>query len=177
VNREQKAASVAELQDRFSRASVTLVTANRGLTVAQATNLRRVLRAAGGELKVAKHTLAKRALSTTRYAGIEEFLRGAKNLVFGYEDPVAVTKVLVDFAAQNDKLEIEGGAVEGQVVRGEQVKALATMPDRRSLQARVVRQAISPGTRLVASVRSPGSCIVGAIAALVKRLEEGETAS
>lgn len=129
-------------------------------------------------MKVAKHTLAKRALSAaTGYEGIVEFLRGSKSLVFGYDDPVAVTRALVDFAAQSDKIEIEGGAVEGQVVRAEQVKALATMPGRRSLQARVMRQAISPGARLASTVRSPGARIAGAIAALVKRLEEGGTAS
>ena len=103
MNREEKVASVAELHERFSRASVALVASNLGLTAAESRLLRRTLRGAGGELKVAKHTLTKRAMQETRYANCGSLLRGPRGLVFGYDDPIAVTKALVDFAAQQDR--------------------------------------------------------------------------
>ena len=172
MNREEKAASVAELRERFSRATVALVAANLGLTAAESRALRRTLRGAGGELKVAKHTLTKIAMQETPYAQCGTLLRGPRGLVFGYTDPVAVAKALVDFADQHAKLQIDGGAVEGQIIKPEQVKALAAMPGLPALQARVVRQALTPARRVAATVQTPARRIAGAIASLVKRLEE-----
>ena len=171
MNREEKAASVTELRDRFSRASVAIVAANLGLTAAEARTLRRTLRGAGGELKVAKHTLTKIAMQETRYADCGSLLRGPRGLVFGYDNPVAVAKALVDFAEAHAKLQIDGGAVEGQLIKADDVKALAKMPGLQSLQARVARQALSPGRRIAATVQSPARRIAGAIASLVRKLE------
>ena len=173
MNREEKVASVAELHDRFTRASVTLVAANLGLTAAESRALRRTLRGVGGELKVAKHTLGKIAMRETRYAGCDSLLRGPRGLVFGYDDPVAVAKALVDFAEVHAKLQIDGGAVEGQLIKTEQVKALAAMPGLPALRARVARQGLAPGRRVAAAVQSPARRIAGAIASLITKLEAG----
>jgi large subunit ribosomal protein L10 len=176
VNREEKVASVAELRERFRRASVALVAANLGLSAAESRALRRTLRGVGGELKIAKHTLGKIAMQETRYANCGALLRGPRGVVFGYDDPVAVAKALVDFAAQHQKLQIDGGAVEGQIIKPEQVKALASMPALPSLQARVARQALAPGRRVAAAVQSPARRIAGAISSLVKKLEAANPA-
>jgi large subunit ribosomal protein L10 len=104
---------------------------------------------------------------------LEKLLEGPRSLVFGYADPVRVAKTLVGFAEQNNKLQVDGGALEGQLMLAAQVKALASMPGVGVLRARVVRQAQSPGTRLSAMARAPAQRLVGAIAALVKKLEEG----
>jgi large subunit ribosomal protein L10 len=162
VNRDEKVASVTALRERFSRASVALVAANLGLSAAESRALRRTLRGAGGELKVAKHTLTKIAMQETPYAGCGALLRGPRGLVFGYDNPVAVAKALVDFAEQHAKLQIAGGALEGQIIKPEQVKALA---------ARVARQALAPGRRVAAAVQSPARRIAGALASLAKKLE------
>ncbi|MBX3025364.1 50S ribosomal protein L10 [bacterium] len=172
MNRDEKVASVAELHERFSRASVALVASNLGLTAAESRALRRTLRAAGGELKVAKHTLGKIAMQETRYAQCGSLLVGPRGLVFGYTDPVAVAKALVDFAEQHAKLQIDGGAVEGQIIPSDGVKALARMPALPALQARIARQALSPGSRIASSVQAPAQRIAGAIEALVTKLEE-----
>jgi large subunit ribosomal protein L10 len=173
VNREEKVASVAELHERFTRASVALVASNLGLTAAESRALRRTLRGVGGELKVAKHTLGKIAMRDTRYAGCDGLLRGPRGLVFGYDDPVAVAKALVDFAEAHAKLQIDGGAVEGQLIKTEQVKALAAMPALPALRSRVARQALAPGRRVAAAVQSPARRIAGAIASLIAKLEAG----
>jgi large subunit ribosomal protein L10 len=171
VNRDEKVASVTALRERFSRASVALVAANLGLSAAESRALRRTLRGAGGELKVAKHTLTKIAMQETPYAGCGALLRGPRGLVFGYDNPVAVAKALVDFAEQHAKLQIAGGALEGQIIKPEQVKALASMPGLPALQARVARQALAPGRRVAAAVQSPARRIAGALASLAKKLE------
>jgi len=173
VNRTEKVESVAALQDRFQRAAVTLVTIPRGLTVAQVTQLRRKIRAAGGEYKVAKNTLVRLALKESAYAKLEELMEGPTSLVFGYDDAVAVTKALVAFAEEsNEALSVKGGALEGQPLAAAQVKALATMPSIDALRARVVAMARAPGSRVVAAFGSPASRIAGAIEALVKRKQE-----
>jgi large subunit ribosomal protein L10 len=171
VNREEKTASVAALHERFSRASVAILAANLGLTAAESRVLRRTLRGAGGELKVAKHTLTKIAMRETRYEKCDSLLRGPRGLVFGYDNPVAVAKALVDFAETHAKLQIDGGVVEGQIIKPEQVKALAAMPGLPALQARVAGQALSPGRRVAAAVESPARRIAGAIVSLIKKLE------
>ena len=150
--------------------------ANLGLSAAESRALRRTLRGAGGEIKVAKHTLSKIAMQETRSANCGALLRGPRGIVFGYDDPVAVAKALVDFAAQHQKLQIDGGAVEGQIIKPEQVKALASMPALPSLQARVARQALAPGRRVAAAVQSPARRIAGAISSLVKKLEAANPA-
>lgn len=175
MTRDEKAASVADLHERFARASVALIAANKGMTVEQATRLRRTLKAAGGEYKVAKHTLARRALENTRFGKIDTLLEGPRGLVFGYDDPVAVAKALVEFTNQTDKLQIEGGAVEGQVIEAEQVKALASMPGLDALRARIARQVMGPGRRVASLVVAPAARIAGALEALVKKKEEAGT--
>lgn len=173
MTREEKVAAVAELSERFAKASLTLVAENRGLSVGQATRLRRTLKAANGEYKIAKHTLVRRALADDRYAGLTSLLEGPRGLVFAYADPIAVAKALVEFAEQNDKLRIEGGSVEGQMIAAGQVKALAAMPSLDALRACAAQQALAPGRRLASMVAGPGRRIAGAIAALMKKLEDG----
>jgi large subunit ribosomal protein L10 len=94
-------------------------------------------------------------------------------LVFGFDDPVGVAKALVDFAEAHAKLEIDGGALEGQVIETAGVENLAKMPDLGTLQARLVRQVLSPASRIASQVTGPATRIAGAIAARVKQLEEG----
>jgi large subunit ribosomal protein L10 len=173
MTRLEKEKAVSVLREKFSLANVAVVTSNLGIPVHQATNLRRRIKAAGGEYKVAKHTLTRLALEETRYDRLKKLLRGPRGLVFGFEDPVGVAKALIEFADQNAKLQIEGGAVEGQLVAADQVKRLATMPSLSVLQARVARQTLSPGARLAAMTNGPARNIAGVVAALVNKLEAG----
>lgn len=174
MNREQKATEVEALHERFASASVTLVTTNLGLSVEQSNALRRALKAVDGEYKVAKHTLVRRALNETRFGSLDSYLVGPRSLVFGYSDPVAVAKALVDFADKNNKLQIDGGALEGQVIAADRVKALADMPSVEELRARIVSMATAPASRVVTSAKSPAQRLAGALAALVEKLKESE---
>lgn len=176
MTREDKAGTVATVRERFEKATVALVATNKGLTVAQANRLRATVRRAGGEYKVVKHTLTRRAVDGTRYRDLTRVLRGPQGLVFGFDDPVAVAKALVDFAGESDRLQIDGGAVEGQLIAADGVKALASMPDLGTLRARVAGLICSPGSRIASMTLAPAQRIAGAITALVKKLEDAAPA-
>jgi large subunit ribosomal protein L10 len=171
VTREEKTEVIAAMRDRFEKASVALVATNKGLTVAEANRLRQTLRRVGGEYKVAKHTLTRRALEQTRFQDLARLLRGPRSLVFGFTDPVAVAKALVNFSNEVERLQIDGGAVEGQVIAADGVKGLASMPDVPTLRARLVAQVHAPASRVASMALAPANRIAGAVAALVKRLE------
>lgn len=171
MNRQQKATAVADLQERFGRASVALIARSSGLTVAKTRELRRALRQAGGELKVAKNTLARRAVKDTPYAPLETLLRGPTGLVFGYDDPVAVAKVLVRFAEETDKLAITGGVLEGRLLQGAAVADLAKLPGRDTLLATLLATIQAPATRLLRTIQEPGARMARVLAGLRDRLE------
>jgi large subunit ribosomal protein L10 len=168
---------VVAVKERFEKASVALVATNKGLTVEQANRLRANVRRAGGEYKVVKHTLTRRAVDGTRYGDLARVLRGPQALVFGFDNPVAVAKALVDFAGEIDRLQIDGGAVEGQVIAADGVKALAAMPDLGTLQARLAGIVRTPGSRIASATLAPAQRLAGAIAALIKKLEDAAPAA
>jgi len=174
VNREEKAANVAALNERFKQATVTLLATSQGLSVAQVQQLRRALKQAGGEYKVAKNTFARRALKETAYAKLEELLEGPTGLVFGYSDPVAVTKVLVKFAEENDKLSIKAGLLGGAVLEPAAVNALAKLPSREVLLAQLLGLLQAPATQLLRTMQEPGARLVRLMGRISERLEKSE---
>jgi len=157
VNREEKAVAVADLQGRFQRASVTLLATSAGLTVGKMQELRRALRQAGGEYKVAKNTFARRAVKDTAYEPLQSELEGPTGLVFGYADPVAVTKVLVRFAEQNEKLAIKAAVLDKQVLKPAAVQELAKLPNREVLLAMLLGLMQAPATQLLRTINEPGA--------------------
>jgi len=157
LERAEKAAVVAALQEKLQRAQVTLLASPTGLTVAEVTQLRRQLRAAGGEFKVAKNTLARLAVAETSYAPIAPMLEGANALVFGYSDPVAVAKVLVKCAEDNKKLTIRGGVLAGKALAAEAVADLAKLPSREVLLAQLLGLLQAPASQLLRTINEPGA--------------------
>ena len=108
----EKAETVAAVQQRLRSAKMAIVTEYRGLSVAQMTRLRREIRQASGEYQVIKNTLVRRALQDTAYGDLEKLLEGPNGWVFAYDDPVPLSKVLIKFADDNDKLAIKGGCLK-----------------------------------------------------------------
>ncbi|OEH86315.1 50S ribosomal protein L10 [Desulfuribacillus stibiiarsenatis] len=131
--REEKAQVVELLVEKIQNSKSTIVADYRGLNVKQVTELRKKLRESGIEFKVVKNTLTRRATEKTNFTALDEVLVGPTAIAFGEEDAVTAAKVLVDFAKKNDKLEIKGGIVEGQVVSVDEIKALASLPSREGL--------------------------------------------
>jgi len=156
MDRSQKADSVASLNAVFKEVGVVVVTRNLGLSVAQSTELRTKMREVGGTYKVAKNRLAKLALKDTPYEGLEEYLSGPTALASSV-DPVAAAKAAVDFAKTNDRLEIVGGSMGGQLLDEAGVKALASMPSLDELRGKLVGLLNAPATKVAQVVNAPAA--------------------
>ncbi len=137
MGREEKAASVAELREKLIGAQGAVLTDYRGLSVAEMTELRTLLRKSAVEYRVVKNTLAKIAIQGTDLAGLAQFLEGPTAIAVSRTDPVAPAKVLAGWAKSRGTFPIKGGAVEGQVVGPEAVRAMGDLPPREVLLARM----------------------------------------
>jgi large subunit ribosomal protein L10 len=146
LNLEQKQAVVAEVAKQIAGAKAIVMAENRGMAVADMTQLRAKARAAGVYFRVVKNTLVRRAVADTPFAALSDKMVGP--LAYGIgPDPVAVAKVLNDFAKGHDKFVITGGGMPGQTMSVKQIAALAGLPSRdelsRSCSARCRRRSRS----------------------------------
>jgi len=174
LDRTEKREFVAALAAVFAETSMVVVTRNDGLTVAQATDLRRRMRAAGANFKVAKNRLAMLALEGTRFDGIKPLLKGPTALAWA-KDPVAVAKAAVEFAKTNEKLVLLGGALGTQTLNADGVKALAELPSLDTLRAGLVGMLQTPATRVAGVLQAPAGQLARVFGAYAKK-EEAEAA-
>lgn len=129
---------VSELSTKFKEAKAMVLADYRGLTVEQDTELRTALRKAGVEYKVVKNTMTKFAADQNGLEGLDPFLNGPTALALSTTDPVAPAKVLSDYAKKYDKLELKVGVVEGKIIDLAGIKALAELPPKEVLIAKVL---------------------------------------
>jgi len=169
---QEKGDKAQAIGAKLQLAKMALVTEYRGLTVAQMTRLRRELRAVSGEYKVVKNTLVRRALKETSYQALEKHLQGPTGWVLSYEDPVALSKVLVKFIEDNAKLTIKGGMFEGQALDQAQVKELAKMPGKKEILAKLLACMQAPAAQLLRLVQEPGARVVRLLDG-VRKTKEG----
>ena len=162
--RADKTAIVDELRGVFSGASSIVVTHYKGLSVAEITELRRQMGAAGAGFRVTKNRLARIALEKTAYVGLAELFVGPTAVAFS-NDPVAAPKAAAAFAKRNDKLIIIGGGLGEHVMSSEQVRALADLPSLDELRAKLVGLIQTPASRLVGVLQAPGGQIARVLAA------------
>ena len=156
MDRTEKREFIAHLAAVFADTSFVLVAQNKGLTVAEVSNLRRRMREAGATYKVAKNRLATLALDGTRFQGVAPLLKGPTALAWA-RDPVAVAKTAVEFAKGNDKFVILGGALGVQTLTPDGVKALSELPSLETLRAQLLGLLQTPATRIAGVLQAPGS--------------------
>jgi large subunit ribosomal protein L10 len=175
VDRTEKREFVAELNQALSGTSMIVVTRNAGLTVAEATNLRRKMRDSGATFKIAKNRLANLALEGTPFDGIRPLLKGPTALAWS-KDPVAVAKAAVEFAKTNEKFVLVGGALGSQTLDADGVKALAELPSLDELRARLVGMISTPATRIAGILQAPAGQLARVFGAFAKK-DESEAAA
>jgi large subunit ribosomal protein L10 len=163
-----KAQTVSVGHEKFKTAKMAIVTEYRGLSVAQMSRFRREVREVSGEYQVIKNTLVRRALRDTSYDSLERLLEGPNGWVFAYDDPVVLSKAVVKFADDNERLAIKGGVFEGQFLEPAKVKILAQMPSKPELQAKLLALIQAPATQLVRLVQEPGARVVRLLETLRK---------
>ena len=167
----RKVSVVEELTDRFSRATSAIVTDYRGLTVAELEALRRKLRAEGVEYVVVKNTLARRAAEAAGVGQFSAALVGPVGLALGYADLALPAKLLSDNFRQTRKLPVVAGLVEGTVLDGDGVRAIAELPPRDVLQSQFAGTLQSPLSSLAGALQHYLSQFAGALEARVEQLE------
>ena len=164
LNLNDKKAVVAEVSAQVATAQTIAIAEYRGIEVGHLTVLRKKARESGVYLRVLKNTLVRRAVADTPFAGLADEMVGP--LIYSISaDPVAAAKVLNDFAKTNDKLVLKAGSYAGNVLDKAGLQALASIPSREELLA-----------KLLGVMQAPVSGFAGAMAALAKKREE-ETAA
>jgi large subunit ribosomal protein L10 len=170
LDRTEKRKFVASLAGVLADVSLVVVTRPRGLSVTEATDLRRRMRAAGATYRVAKNRLATLALDGTRFEGITPLLKGPTALAWS-KDPVAAAKTAVEFARTNEKFVVLGGALGARMLDAAGIKALSELPSLAELRARLVGMIKSPATRVAGVLQAPGGQVARALAAYARKAE------
>ncbi len=160
--RPEKIAEVQAIADSFGRAQSVVLADYTGLTVEQMTVFRRNCRAQSVECRVVKNRLARIAADQAGAGALKNNLKGPTAILFGVSSQVDPAKLAVDFAKDNDKLQIKGGFVDGQVLTPAQVVALSSIPSREELLAKMMGSISSPARGL--------ACTVNGVAAALARV-------
>jgi len=173
---EAKKKEVEELHNSFGRAKSAVFARFSGVTVDQMTALRRDLRSSEARLKVVKNTLARLAADQTPFEEAKPLFQGPVSVAFGFgEDISAPAKALLDFAKQNEGLEILGGLVEGSVLDASGVKELADMPPKPVVQSMLLGLWQAPARGFLGVMEGSARKFLYALGAIAeKKKEEGQ---
>ncbi len=165
LNLQQKQAVVAEVAKQVAGAQAIVLAENRGMAVADMTKLRAKARESGVYFRVVKNTLVRRAVTGTPFEKLSDRMVGP--LAYGISpDPVAVAKVLNDFAKSNEKFVITAGAMPGQVMTAKDVAALASLPSREELLSRLLGTMQAPIAKFVRTLNEVPARFVRTLAAV-----------
>ena len=154
------------IKEKIDKAQVAIVTEYKGLSVEEITKLRRALQKDGGDYMVTKNTLAKIAIKGTSFEALAEKLSGPVALAFGFTDPVAPAKALKAFIDKAKKGEILGAVLDGKLLSVDETKALANLPSKEEMFAKMLGSINSPASGLVGCVNGVMASLTRAIAAV-----------
>lgn len=157
---------VSLIKEKIDKAQVAIVTEYKGYSVEEITNLRRALQKEGGDYMVTKNTLAKLAIKDTPYEVLAETLKGPIAIAFGFSDQVAPAKALSKFIKDTKKGEIIAAAMDGRLMTAEEAKALATIPSKEEIYAKMLGCVNSPATGIVGSINAVMASLTRAVAAV-----------
>ena len=154
VDRSEKEQMVSSLRQGLVESSLVIVAHQTGLTVAEVSDLRRQMREAGAQFKVAKNTLARLAVAGTQSEGIQDLLSGPTTLAYS-KDPVAAAKVTIKFANQFEKFKVIGGVLNGKVLSEKEIETLSKLPSLEELRAKIIGIISTPATRVAGILQAP----------------------
>ena len=167
--RAHKVEVVDEVKTRMSAATASIVSEYRGLTVAELADLRQALATAGGDYKIFKNTLVRRAIDGGDYQPLSEYLSGPSALTFVQGDISAVAKALRDFSRTNPHLVIKGGLADGSLLSSSDLAALADLPPREVLLARLAGAIAAPMTQMAGLLKALPQNLAYGISALIEQ--------
>jgi large subunit ribosomal protein L10 len=168
LTRTQKQEQVAELKAKLSRATSVYVADYRGLDVQAVNALRQRMHVEGRgayEYRVLKNSVLRRAAADSDVAAISDRFRGPTALALSYGDPVALARILVDFAKEHEVFQLKAGVLDGRAIAPAEIGKLATLPSLDALRGKIVGLLVAPATKLVRLVSEPGAQIARVLGA------------
>ncbi len=160
---------VEAIKKKVNQATVALVTEYRGFSVEEITTLRRELQKENSDYMVTKNTLAKLAVKGTEFEVLTDSLKGPIAIAFGYGDQAAPAKIVAKFIKTKKKGEIIAAALDGQLLDAKDAKALAELPSKEELYAKMLGCINSPATGIAGAVNAVMSSLVRAVDAVAKQ--------
>lgn len=151
---EKKQEIVNQIAEEIKASSSIVIADYRGLNVAEVTELRNNMRNEGLTFKVYKNSLVRRAMEQAGIEGLDEVLTGPNAIAFSTEDVVAPARVLNDFAKTHENLELKAGVIEGKVASLEEVKAIATLPNKEGLLSMLLSVLTAPMRNTALAVKA-----------------------
>lgn len=162
----EKQQQVAEIKERLEASAGVIMADYRGLTVKEMRELRTTLRDTGAIITVYKNSLAQIALRELELPSMDEFLQGPTVFVFTPEDAAATAKGLLAFSKKHKVFSFKGGLIDGQVVDVETVKAIASLPSRDELVAKLMGTMLNPVRSFMAMANAPAGAFARAVQAV-----------
>jgi len=172
LNKQEKGIIIADLREKFSRAKAVVFTDYKGMSVAELTELRKLLRKSTLDYGVVKNTLAKIAAKDTGVSVASDAFKGPVGVAIGYDDPVLVVKKVLEFAKGNDKLQVRGAVVEGRFCDPKEVKEIAALPSREVLLSMLAGVLQAPATKLAGALNATVTSFAYALDSLSKKKAE-----
>ncbi len=172
MERSKKEQIVAELREKLGRATAAILTDYKGLTVAEITGLRDLLVAEKGEYQVVKNTLMRLASENTDIAVLNPLLKGTCAVAISYGDPAVPAKILKKYAKTNEKLQIKAGSLGNRLLNPDQISALAELPPKEELLAKMLGTLNAVPTGLVTVLSGVPRAFVGVLDAIRRQREE-----
>lgn len=154
ITKEKKSNQLAELTEKLSRSKAVVFTEYKGLTVAQLAQLRNSLRDAGAEYKVFKNTLITLAAKGTPFEAAQDVFTGPTGLAFGYDDPVAAAKKVLEFAGKNEKFKVKSGVIDGTLYSTDDIKAVSKLPAKPVLLSMLAGVFQAPATKMAVALNA-----------------------
>lgn len=180
VKEKRRTESVAMLKDYLERSSIAILTDYRGpgsgMSVKEITELREKLRENGGEYRVVKNTLTRRAAADLGIEGLEEHLAGPTAIAFGFDDPASVAKAILDYAKENKEKSLPAvrtGYMDGKLLSDSDLKAIADLPTLPQIQQQLLGLMLAPHRNIMGVMNAPGRQVATVIEAYRKKMEEG----
>lgn len=148
----QKIKEVDELAEKINKAKVVLLTDYRGINVEDVTGIRAKLRGVNTEYRVIKNNITRRALDKCGFEGLDDLLEGPTAVILGYDDYLDASKIIYEYAKDNENYKIKGGIIEGKIVSAEEIITLAKLPSRETLIAQLAGALLGNVTKLAVAL-------------------------